>query len=227
MNKTLRYKCLFLDHDDTSVNSTPTIHHKAHIEVMKKMRPLIPPLSLNEWFTKNFHPGVMEYMKEDLLMTDEEIEIEYEIWREYTEKIIPDFFAGIIETLIQYKNRGGKVVVVSHSDKDLIERDYKTKGFSGKDSFFPDMIFGWTTDATKRKPHPWPVVTALEALGIAPKDSIIIDDLKPGVLMGKNAGVEVVAAGWGHNIPVIKDYMKENSIAYCNSVEELRNFLLG
>jgi len=227
LSKTLKYKCLFLDHDDTSVNSTPIIHHRAHIEVMKIMRPQLPPLSLDEWFKKNFNPGIMEYMKEDLRMTDEEVEIEYGIWRKYAEEITSDFFPGIIETLIQYRNRGGKIVVVSHSDKDLIERDYKTNGFFGEESFLPDMIFGWTTDATKRKPNPWPVITSLELFGIAPKDSIIIDDLKPGVIMGKNAGVDIVAAGWSHNIPEIKQYMKENTIAYFNSVEEFRNFLLG
>ncbi|MCL2706264.1 MAG: HAD family phosphatase [Spirochaetaceae bacterium] len=226
MNKTLRYKCLFLDHDDTSVNSTPIIHHRAHIEVMKIMRPQLPPLSLDEWFKKNFNPGIMEYMKEDLLMTDEEVEIEYGIWRKFAVEITSDFFPGIIETLIQYRNRGGKIVVVSHSDKDLIERDYKTNGFFGKDFFLPDMIFGWTTDATKRKPNPWPVFTSLESFGIAPKDSIIIDDLRPGVVMGKNSGVDVVAAGWSHNIPEIKQYMKENTIAYLNSVEEFKYFLL-
>jgi phosphoglycolate phosphatase/pyrophosphatase PpaX len=194
---------------------------------MKKMRPNLPILSLDEWFKKNFEPGIMEYLKEDLLMTDEEIKIEYEIWRKYAVETTSDFFPGIIETLIQYKNRGGKVVVVSHSDKDLIERDYRTNGFSGKDSFFPDMIFGWTYDASKRKPHPWPVITALQSLEIAPQDSIIIDDLKPGVLMGKNSDVDVVAAGWSHDIPEIKKYMKENSVAYLSSVEEFKDFLLS
>ena len=194
---------------------------------MKKMRPNLLPLSLEEWFKKNFDPGIMEYMKEDLLMTDEEIKIEYEIWREYTTGIIPDFFPGIIETLIQYKSRGGKVVVVSHSDKDLIERDYNEKGFSGGNSFFPDMIFGWTYDESKRKPHPWPVITALDELGIAPQDSVILDDLKPGVVMGKNSGVDVLAAGWSYDIPEIKQYMKKNSIAYFNTVEEFGKFILN
>ncbi len=226
MNKTLKYKCLFLDHDDTSVNSTPIIHYKAHIEVMKTMRPHLPPLSLEEWFKKNFDPGIMEYMKEDLGMSDEEIRIEYGIWRKYTAGIIPDFFPGIIEMLIEYKKRGGKVVVVSHSDEDLIERDYKIKGFCKNDPFFPDMIFGWTYDESKRKPHPWPVFTALESLGIKTEESIILDDLKPGVLMGKNSGVDVAAAGWSYDIPEIKQYMKENSIAYFNSVKDFKTFLL-
>ncbi|MCL2792769.1 MAG: HAD family phosphatase [Spirochaetaceae bacterium] len=227
MSKALRYKCLFLDHDDTSVNSTPILHHRAHVEIMKIMRPDTLPLSLDDWFRKNFEPGIMEYLKNDLSMSDEEIRIEYGIWREYAEKTVSDFFPGIIEILIEYRNRGGKVVVVSHSDKDLIERDYKTNGFFGGESFLPDMIFGWTTDATKRKPHPWPVISSLEALGIEAKDSIILDDLKPGILMGKNSGVDAVTAGWGHNIPEIKQYMTANTIAYCSTVEEFRGFLLG
>ena len=94
----LKYKCLFLDHDDTSVDSTPVIHHPAHIEVIKTMRPGMMPLSLDDWFRKNFDPGIMAYMTDELGMDSREIAEEYEIWRKYTSGIVPDFFPGFIET---------------------------------------------------------------------------------------------------------------------------------
>ncbi len=223
----LRYKCLFLDHDDTSVNSTPTIHHRAHIEVIKRMRPHLAPLSLHDWFKKNFDPGIMAYMTEDLGMDSGEIAAEYEIWREFTSSLVPDFFPGFIDVLIRYREKGGRVVVVSHSEKDLIERDYREKGFSGGVPFFPDLIFGWSYDEEKRKPCPWPVFTALETLRIRAEESIILDDLKPGVLMGRNTGVAVAAAGWSYDIPEIKDYMKKNCIGYFDTVKKFGDFILG
>jgi len=227
LNEKLKYKCIFIDHDDTAVDSTPAIHYKAHLEVMKIMRPSKKPLSLDGWFKINFDPGVTEYFKNSLGMNQEELMQEYNLWHNYSYTIVPNFFPGFIDILVKYRDMGGKIVVVSHSEKELIERDYKLKGFSGKTAFMPDMIFGWSHEEEKRKPSPLPVITALNTLSITAKDSIILDDLKPGVIMGKNAGVDTVAAGWSHNIPEIRDYMEKNSIAYFNSIKEFSNFLLG
>ena len=35
----MRYKCLVLDHDDTLVNSTATIHFPCFCEFLKEVRP--------------------------------------------------------------------------------------------------------------------------------------------------------------------------------------------
>jgi phosphoglycolate phosphatase/pyrophosphatase PpaX len=223
----LKYKCLFLDHDDTSVNSTPEIHFQAHLEIMEKMRPSFPVPTLEHWFLKNFDPGIMEYLKGDLGMDPDEIKAEYQIWRKYTQNIVPDFFPGLIEILIEYKKRGGKVIVVSHSEVDLIERDYlENINKTGLD-FFPDIIFGWTYDETKRKPDPWPVNEGLNRFSISADDALILDDLKPGVVMGKRAGVKIAAAGWGYDIKEIREFMAENCDHYLNKVEDLRSVLFS
>ena len=39
MSKELKYPCLILDHDDTTVNSTATVHHPGFVEYMKKHHP--------------------------------------------------------------------------------------------------------------------------------------------------------------------------------------------
>ena len=39
MNRTLKYPCLVLDHDDTAVNSTATVHYPAFVAYMKKFHP--------------------------------------------------------------------------------------------------------------------------------------------------------------------------------------------
>ena len=38
----LKYPCLVLDHDDTTVNSTATVHYPAFVEFMKIYRPDLP-----------------------------------------------------------------------------------------------------------------------------------------------------------------------------------------
>ena len=175
----MNYKCLILDHDDTMVESTPHIHYPAHIEVMKALRPGKQAANLEQWFLKNFSPGIMEYMKKDLAFSDEEIREEYRIWREYSESRIPPFFPGLLEIMDDFKKAGGIITVVSHSDEDRIRRDYSHAGYG----HLPGLVFGWDFDEKKRKPHPYPVLRILEHYGLQPSEALILDDLKPAVEM--------------------------------------------
>ena len=62
----LPYQCLILDHDDTAVNSTALIHYPSHVESMRRLRPQTAAIDLNGWFLKNFEPGIMSYLQEEL-----------------------------------------------------------------------------------------------------------------------------------------------------------------
>ncbi len=62
----MKYKCIILDHDDTAVDSTADIHYPAHLETMRVLRPDDDIISLDQWLLKNFHPGIMNYMKNEL-----------------------------------------------------------------------------------------------------------------------------------------------------------------
>ena len=53
-----------------------------------------------------------------------------------------------------------------------------------------------------------------------------MDDLKPGVDMAKAVGVDAAAAGWSHNIPSIRDFMKRTCVAYFATVPEFAEFIL-
>lgn len=220
---TMRYKCLIVDHDDTAVDSTATIHYPAHVEVMKKIRPDHEVVALDQWLIKNFDPGITVYLRDELCFTDEEIEFEFETWRSMVSERIPEFYPGFLDLLYEFRTRGGIVAVVSHSDRDIIERDYLA-ATSG--ACLPEAIFGWDPDEKKRKPSPFPVKEILKAYRIRPEETLVVDDLKPGVLMAQAAGVPVVAAGWGHQIPEIRDYMQRSCMRYLRTVDELRDFVL-
>ncbi len=220
----LTYTCLILDHDDTSVKSTATVHYPAHRESMRHLRPDHRPIDLEGWFLKNFHPGVMAYLTDELALTQAELEVEYRIWREFTTSRTPEFFEGIPETLIRYREAGGLIAVVSHSEKDVIARHYRAHPDAAR--FFPDCIFGWDYDAAKRKPSTWPVDQILSTYGLRREEVLILDDLKPGVLMSQAAAIPIAAAGWGHDIPQIREYMERNCIAYCRDVGEFQRLLM-
>ena len=219
---TLRYPCLIIDHDDTAVDSTAKIHYPAHQEVMRILRPGAVPLTLTQWFLKNFHPGIMEYLEGELGLTSREMEIEYDVWKTHTAKTDPDFYPGFIEALQAFKRRRGIIAVVSHSETHVIERHYSRSGAEE----IPDVIFGWSYNKNLRKPSPHPVQEILKRSNLEPSDALILDDLKPGVEMGQNTGVAVCGAGWGHDIPEIAHYMKKNCVEYFSRVEDFASFLL-
>ena len=56
----MRYKCLVLDHDDTVVDSTASIHYPAFLEALKILRPGVQQITLEEYFKENFDPGFIE-----------------------------------------------------------------------------------------------------------------------------------------------------------------------
>ena len=130
----MRYSCLVLDHDDTAVDSTATVHYPAHVEVMRRMRPGEKPVSLEEWFCKNFDPGILEFLVQELHFTRQELDEEYRIWKRYAETRIPDFYPGFIDAIAAYRKKRGKIVVVSHSIEEIISRDYRalTPGHGGE-----------------------------------------------------------------------------------------------
>ena len=216
----LRFRCLVIDHDDTSVNSTPSIHYPAFLEAMKMMRPGYEGISLEDYFIKNFDPGFGDFLKKELGFSDREMLEEFKVWRSFTERMTPEFFPGFLEMLEEFKISGGYVAVVSHSEKEIIERDY-----TRNTSFKPDIVFGWDHDHEKRKPHPYPVKEIMKYFGLKKEDVLVLDDLKTGLIMARKAGVKFAAAGWAYDIKYIRDFMKAESDYYFYSINELADFL--
>ncbi len=73
---------------------------------------------------------------------------------------------------------------------------------------------------------PWPVWEALKTFGLKAEEALIVDDLKPGVLMARSTGVQAAGAGWSHKIPVIREFMIENCLTFFEDVEDFSNFIL-
>lgn len=218
-----RYRCLLIDHDDTAVASTAAVHYPAHLEALRQMRPGREAPTLEQWLRWNFHPGIMEYLVGELAMTPAELEREYAIWRSFTLGTVPPFFPGFPELLRDFRAAGGKVAVISHSEADVIEGHYRANGVPGSG---PDLVFGWVADASRRKPSAWPAREALRQFGLSPAEALVLDDLKPGVVMSEEAGIALAAAGWGHAIPEIEAWMRAHSVGYFRTVEEFRRFIL-
>ena len=215
----LKYPCLVLDHDDTTVNSTATVHYPAFVEYMKLHHPEIQ-LSLEEYFNANFDPGVVALFTEICGMTVEEMHEEERFWNAYVQAHVPKAYPGMRELMAEQKRRGGKICVVSHSYTQNILRDYRENGLPE-----PDMIFGWESPPEQRKPSPWPLEQIMKKLQLAPEQLLVVDDLKPGYDMCQAAGVPFAAAGWANDIPRIESFMRKNCGLYFKTVEALYRYL--
>jgi phosphoglycolate phosphatase/pyrophosphatase PpaX len=172
----MKYKCLVLDHDDTVVNSTATIHYPCFIKFLEDFYPeLVKNYTLESFFEKNFHPGVISLFRDEVGMTEEEMIEEEKYWADFVETITPSAFDGMREIISRFKREGGIVAVVSHSLTRYIERDYREN-----DLTFPDIIYGWDMPKEKRKPSPWCINDLAERYSILPSEILVVDDLKPG-----------------------------------------------
>lgn len=218
----MKYKCLVLDHDDTVVNSTATIHFPCFIEYLEKFYPhLAGNYTLDEYFIKNFHPGVIELFRDEIGMSEEEMKEEELYWAQYVKSHIPTVYNGFSDLLREYRKRGGFIAVASHSFREYIERDYKHNGLP-----MPDVIYGWDMPKDKRKPSPFAVLDLMERYGFRRDEILVVDDLKPGYDMARGAGVDFAAAGWAYDVAEIEDFMRKNCDFYLKEVEELSKLLL-
>ena len=218
---TLRVPCLVLDHDDTTVNSTATVHYPCFVEYMQNYFPNVH-LTLEEYFNANFDPGVVKLFTEICGMTVDQMLDEEAYWKEYTRHHIPVAYGGIREILEEQRRRGGKICVVSHSFRENILRDYRANGLPE-----PDLVFGWEYPPEQRKPSPWPLQQIMSTWGFRPEELLVVDDLKPGYDMAKAVGVPFAAAGWANDIEKIETFMRANCGLYFKKVEELYQFLFA
>ena len=217
----MKYKCLVLDHDDTVVDSTATIHYPSFIAYLEDYMPeRVGDYTLDVFFKKNFHPGVLELFRDELGMSDEQMAHEEEYWVKFVESRIPSAYDGIREIIADFRTQGGTIAVVSHSFKRYIERDYRHNGLP-----MPDVIYGWDIPKENRKPSPWCILDLADRLGIHPSEILVVDDLKPGYDMARAAGAVFAAAGWANDIPEIEEFMRANCDYYLKTVADLAALL--
>lgn len=217
----MKYPCLVVDHDDTVVNSTATVHFPSFCEFMAIHYPQMR-YTLEDYFLKNFAPGTLELFRDEIGMDEEMLREEYRFWDAYVQEHIPQVYEGMREILLAHKSAGGLLCVVSHSLSKNILRDYRENGLPK-----PDMIFGWEIPAEQRKPSAYPLQRIMETFGLSREDLLVLDDLKPGYDMARAAGVRFAAAGWANDIPQIEAFMRGNCDLYFKTVAELGAFLAG
>lgn len=217
----MKYKCLIFDHDDTTVNSTATVHYPAFLAFIETKRPE-KKVSLEEYVRYNFEPGIFGFYRDICGLTEAECEEEYRFWMDYCSRHVSDVFPGIRKIMERHRENGGIIAVVSHSHREKILRDYAHNGLPE-----PDIIFGFEQPHEELKPSPVPVYKIMERFGLKAEEILVIDDLKPGMDMALAAGTDFAAAGWCFDVPENEKALRENADVYCKTVDDLWAYLNG
>ena len=217
----MKFKCLILDHDDTVVNSSASIHYPSFVEYLKIARPeLADNYTLESYFLKNFHPGILSLLCDECGLNETELKEEEAFWREFVKNHIPKAYDGFREIIDRFLREGGIVVVDSHSYSNYIKRDYEANSLP-----MPTRIYGWDIEPSWRKPSPATVLEVMRDYNLSPSEVLVVDDLKPGYDMARGAGVVFAAAGWAYDGPELEEFMRKNCDYYLKTVGELSSLL--
>lgn len=200
----LKYPCLILDHDDTVVQSESTVNYPAFVDMLGVLRPGMEPPTLREFTLWCSGKGYIALCQERCGLHDEEMELEFRMWQEYSKAHTPPCFAGIGEIIRRQKAEGGIVCVASHSSQENIRRDYETHF-----GILPDAIYSWELPAELRKPAPYALDQIRRTYSLDYSEMLMVDDLMTGYEMAAAREVPFAWAGWGReDIPEIADFMK-------------------
>ena len=217
----LNYRCLVLDHDDTVVRSEETVNYPSFLEALKVLRPgrTITREEFTRWC---FSPGFSALCSDYIGLTPEEIDVQYDMWRSYVATHIPPPDDGLRPILTRWKQEGGLLCVSSPSARENILRDYRLHF-----GLEPDQIFDWDLGEDRRKPSPYALQEIMRLYDLRPDELLMVDDLKPGYDMAHACGVPFACAGWSHDVPEIRAFLRRFSDFYLETVQALESLLFG
>lgn len=204
----LKYPCLVLDHDDTVVRTEETINYPCFCQYLAQYHPGMT-LTLEEYIQDCCTVGFVEMCKTQFGFSEEETAFEYRYWQDYIRGHIPDAYPGIGRIIRRQKEAGGLICVVSHSNREIITRDY-----AAHFGITPDAIYGWDLPAEQRKPNPWPLLDIMARFHLSPSQLLVVDDMTPGCRMAQAAGAAAAFAAWG----------RQGFPAVCTAMEEICEF---
>ncbi len=101
-------------------------------------------------------------------------------------------FEGADRLLSGLHASGRQIAIVTSKPNGTARRGLKVTGLA----HHFDVVVG-CDDVGNTKPHPEPVLTALEALGARPEGALFVGDSPHDMGAGRAAGVHTAAAGWG------------------------------
>jgi pyrophosphatase PpaX len=143
------------------------------------------------------------------------------VYREHNEPLHDDLiaFEGIEGVLERFKAEGRQLGIVTAKRRKTVDLAFAILPL---ERYFDTVV---TSEQTEHhKPHPEPVLTALERLGSRPEEAAFVGDSPFDMGAGKAAGVFTVAVAWGKIHPVER-LLETGADTVVHSPEELIDVL--
>ena len=125
----------------------------------------------------------------------DDVDAMVETYRQFTyehhDRLIGSF-AGIDAVIERLQRDGARLAVVTSKTSALARRGLERCGLNGHF----DVLIG-VDDVTEHKPHPAPVLAALDQLSADRSDAVFIGDSPHDIVAGHAAGVHTAAVLWG------------------------------
>ena len=137
-------------------------------------------------------PGLVAQMRAiDAEHADELVRV----YREHNEPLHEELQAceGVLDVLTELKRRGARLGIVTAKRVATVQLALEV--IPELERYF-DVVVG-AEDTERHKPHPDPILVALERLGVEPAEAAYVGDSPFDVQAAKAAGVRAVAVTWG------------------------------
>lgn len=211
----MRYPTVLFDLDGTLVDSGEIIlssfRHATKTVLAREIPDEVLAAAVGG---SNIHEQMRAFDEE---RTDELVRV----YREHNEPLHDDLvaFEGIERVLERLKAEGRQLGIVTAKRQKTVDLAFAILPL---EHFFDTVV---TSEQTEHhKPHPEPVLTALERLGAEPGEAAFIGDSPFDMGAGKAAGVFTVAVSWGKIHPVER-LRATGADAVVHSPEELLDVL--
>lgn len=103
-------------------------------------------------------------------------------------------YPGVVATLEHLRNLGLRLAIVTNKPYAATVEILKALGLR----VFFDVVIGGDT-LPERKPHPAPVLAALERMGVRPQEALMVGDNYHDVQAASAAGVRALAVTYGYS----------------------------
>jgi len=181
------YKLYLFDYDGTLADTNEIVNLSLITAVKRCLNKDITKTQLIPILGKVIEDQMAYFCKEK---TQELVECYKECYRNNQDKMTR-LFPGAVETISQLKSRGSKLGIVSSKGRRGINHGLNM--FNIAHMF--DIIVA-AREVQFSKPHPQPILKALEQAAVKPEEAVMIGDSPHDILSGKRAGVKTVAVSW-------------------------------
>lgn len=182
---------VLFDLDGTLIDSIELIQ-KSYVHAIDAHG--LPQPDESFWLAGLGRPLVWQFAQ----FTDDPAEVEALIvtYREYNlahhdELVTP--YPGAVESVGALVERGLRLGIVTSKARASALRGLDCCGFDS--GWFESMVA--SDDVSEHKPHPGPVLHALEALGASASSAIMVGDSPHDLASGRAAGTRTAAVAWG------------------------------